>query len=106
MPQGEMRVGDIGTVLIFTLKETESEEILNISTATVKTILLKKPDGTVLTKTASFVTDGSDGKLKYKTISGDISIAGIWEAQAYIEMVAGEKWHSDTIVIKVFNNLN
>lgn len=42
--------------------------------------------GTMLTKAGSFTTDGTDGKLSYTTIAGDLSVAGEWKASASIVM--------------------
>lgn len=102
MAQDEIHVGDVGTV--FTVTIMDGAAIVNISTATVKQILYKKPDGTVLTKTADFSTNGSDGKIKYVTVVGDLDAAGTWSIQGYVEMPAG-KWHSDISQFEVFKNL-
>lgn len=99
----EIHVGDIGTVFEVTVQE--SGTALNISTATVKQILLEPPSGTMLTKTAAFVTDGTDGKISYTTILGDLSEAGQWLLQVYLEMPTG-KWHSDTQRFQVYGNLS
>ena len=56
-----IQVGAIG--LVITLTITEDDVAVNISSATTKTIKIRKPDGTVLAKTAAFTTNGSDGKV-------------------------------------------
>jgi hypothetical protein len=61
---------------------TEDEAVVDISTATVKTLIFKKPRGTVVSKTATFSTDGTDGKLKYITESGFLDQTGFWKVQA------------------------
>ena len=64
MAVNEIHVGDIGTVFTLTIKDGSS--VIDLSGATTKQIILRKPDRvTSSTKTASFVTDGSDGKIKY-----------------------------------------
>ena len=56
----------------------------NISAATTKQLWFKKPDGTVLTKDADFVTDGSNGQIQYISTSGFLSIPGKWRMQGYV----------------------
>lgn len=78
--------------------------VVDISTATTKSLLLYKPDRTLLTKAASFSTDGTDGKIRYTTLAADLSAAGSWQLQVYIEMPTG-KWHSDVQAFHVYANL-
>ena len=60
MAENEIRVGDIGTKFQVTVKDGAS--VVDISSATsTKQIILKKPDGTTLTKSATFSSDGTDG---------------------------------------------
>lgn len=87
----EVRVGDIGTILEVTL--TEDGAAVNISTATTIEIKLKPPEAATKTKTATFSTDGSDGKIRYITISGDIDEEGQWRIQGHVILPTGE-WHS------------
>lgn len=75
----------IGVKIELTIKEDGSA--LNISSASKKDIILKKPDGTTSTKTGVFATDGTDGKIKYLTVSGDLDIDGRWGVQG--DLVVG-----------------
>ena len=97
-------VGDIGTTIILTVQE--DGVAVNISTATVKQIKLRKnPSGITKIFTAAFVTTGADGKIKYVTTAvSDLDEAGTWEAQAYIELPTG-KWNSDPANFTVEANL-
>jgi hypothetical protein len=100
----EVHKNDIGTVIEITLKNGAS--VVDISSATTKEIKLKKPvSATVLTKAAVFVTDGTDGKMKYTTISGDLDEVGVWQVQGHIINPSGE-WHSDIKNMSVFDNVN
>ena len=90
-----MQVGDIGTIITLTIQNT-SGSIVNVSSATTKQIRLRKPSGEVLNKTASFTSDGSDGKIQYTTISGDLDESGRWEMQAVVVLALGT-WASKTI---------
>lgn len=98
----EVHVGDIGTAFRLTLEECGVA--VDISTATILSVLFEKPDGTVATKTANFYADGTDGVVQYKTVSGDLDQYGKWKLQAYVEM---PDWsgHSDTVSFYVHRNL-
>ena len=80
----DIQQGDIGTILRATLED--SGTVVDVSTATVKQIKLQKPDGTDVTKTAVFTTDGSDGKIQYVTVADDLDQSGEWKIQGYVEM--------------------
>ena len=80
---------DIGTIFRLTIVDIAGAAI-DVSTATVKYIYFQKPDGTKKKKTAVFYTDGSDGKIQYTTVSGDIDQAGLWQVQGYVEISSGK----------------
>lgn len=98
-----IQVGVIG--LVITLTITEDDAAVNISSATTKRIHIRKPDGEVLQKTAAFTTTGSDGKLTYTTIAGDIDLAGEYKAQAYVIM-SGFTGHSTITAFEAKRNLS
>ena len=98
----DVRSLDIGTT--FELTITEEGVAMDLSTSSIKTIKFKKPNGEVLTKTAAFVTDGTDGKLKYVTIENDLDSTGKWSVQAYVEIGSG-KWHSTIGEFRVYSNI-
>jgi len=100
--QNEIHRLDVGTVFEVTLMDGSS--VVNISTATTKEIYFQLPNGTKLTKSASFTTDGTDGKLRYTTVADDLSLAGGWRIQAHIITPAGQ-WRSDLGKFKVYENL-
>lgn len=99
---GAIHVGDVG--LPFTLLINEDGIAVDLSTAAVKNILFGKPDGTVVTKPAAFVTSGVDGKITYSTIAGDLDEAGVWTVQGYVETATQKLW-TDTIQFLVKSNL-
>lgn len=82
---------DEGTT--FEITVTEDGVALDVSTSSVKQIRFRMPDNSVLTKTALFKTDGTDGIIKYTTVAGDIDQVGTWGIQAYVEIGSG-KWSS------------
>ena len=99
----DVHVGDYGTVFIITIKD-ETGAVVDISSATTKTIFFTKPNGQTLTKTAVFTTSGLDGKIQYTTVAGDIDIEGTWKIQAQITTPGGE-WSSDVTTFDVEYNL-
>ena len=80
---------DIGTIFRLTITDTDDAAV-DVSSATVKFIYFKKPDGTKAKKTAVFYTDGSDGIIQYVGVSGDIDQAGEWQVQGYVETSDGK----------------
>lgn len=86
------------------LEIKEGHKISNISDATVKNIIIEKPDSTLVTKSGSFITDGTDGLLYCRTISTDLNQAGDYNAQAYIES-PNFNGYSTPITFTVYANL-
>lgn len=72
----EITINDIGTSLQITIEE--SDAVVDVSAATGLGIILKSPSGVESTKSASNVTDGSDGQIQYITDADDINEVGIW----------------------------
>lgn len=99
-----IHIGDVGTLMRVTIYDQDNAAI-DLSGVIVKKILLRKPNGQVVEKTALFNTNGTDGKLKYTTLTGDIDVAGAWKLQGYIEGTT-TKWHSDIVEFTVDGNLN
>jgi len=101
----ETQAQNIGTNIILTVKKQDGT-VADISTATTKQYRLQKKDGTVITRVADFVGDGSDGKLTYNTIQDDIpeADAGIWLVQVYLVMT-GVTGYSNTFNVRVWPNL-
>ena len=100
----EVHVDDIGTHFEISLKECD--EILDVSSASAKQIIFKKPSGTILTKTAVFKTDGTDGIVKYVSIADDLDESGRWKMQAKITFPTGDSWSSEVTSFKVYTNLS
>jgi hypothetical protein len=105
MSKKEIRVGDAGTRFILTVKD-EDDQVVDISSATSKTITFVKPThGDSVVKAASFYTDGSDGKLFYDTIVSDLDVDGLWRYQVTVDLDTGE-WKSDIHTFRVHPNLS
>lgn len=99
----DIHVGDVGTLFRVTLTQDDGS-IFDVSSATVKTLIFARPDGSTMDKLAVFITNGSDGKIGYITIANDLNVAGSWKLQAYVELPTG-KWHSAIAKFKVKVNL-
>lgn len=67
--------------LVFTFLDPFATQrtVLDISTYTSLEAKLRKPNGVVLTRTAAFVTDGTDGKTSYQVIPLELDSSGWWE---------------------------
>lgn len=102
MSEGEIRLGDVGTVFEATIKDGST--VVDISGATTKQLIFKGPSGSSKTKEGAFTTTGTDGKLRYTTVAGDLDQAGVWSLQAYVVMTLGA-WHSDIAQFTVHENL-
>ena len=94
--------GDIGTKLLVTIKDDGIA--VDLSSATSLSLYIKKPDGTILNRTATLDSDGTDGKISYVTISGDLDVAGVYKLQAKIALSSGS-FYSSTDTFKVHCNL-
>lgn len=103
MASGEIRVEDVGTMFLITLKD--GNNVVDLSGATVKQIIFHKPDSSLLTKTATLYTDGTDGKIYYTTLDGDLDQEGLWKIQAYVQFTVAAKFHSDIGTFQVYSNL-
>jgi hypothetical protein len=103
MAANEIHVDDLGTKFVVTVKDGAT--VINVSAATTKEIIFKKPSGTKLTTTASFETDGSDGVLIYTTTGTELDEAGTYKIQAHVVLSAGNDFHSDISTFKVYRNI-
>jgi hypothetical protein len=77
-----VQVGTIGLMIELGVKEAYN--YLNLSTASIKNIIIKKPSGMYLTVSGSYTTNGTDGKIYYTTREGDLSEAGVYKVQGQI----------------------
>ena len=103
MAANEIRVGDIGTTFQLTFKDDGS--VVDISSASSIIFYLQGPDDLTLTKTASIVSGGTDGKAKYSTVSGDLGSAGTWRIQGKVVFSTTE-YSSDIHTFEVHKNLS
>lgn len=98
-----IRQNDIGTEIRVQISNC-SDVPIDISTCSSKEIIFKKPNGTLVTKSASFVTDGADGLIYYTIESGDLDTVGTWKIQAVVSFGSYD-FHSNFESFRVYRNL-
>lgn len=89
----ELHVGDIGTVITVTVNEGGSAADISTFTAT-KDFIIRKPDGSVVTWSASFMTDGTDGKVQYSIVNGDLDQEGWYQIEVALVDDSGNTFRS------------
>jgi len=98
--------GDIGTTFLLTITEADGTTAVDVSTATKLQLIFEDPNGTSLPKTAVLNTTGTDGKIKYVSVAGDIDVVGTWQVQGYVEFGSGtSKYYSGVTEFLVYDNL-
>lgn len=95
------RVGHTGAIIRRTIQDTDTGAAVDVSTAGTRYLKIEKPDGVVLTKTAAFTTDGTDGQLQYTTIEGDLDQQGDYRCQFYVEFASNQHFYTDMFRLPV-----
>lgn len=78
---------DLGVDVLLLVTDQQCKP-LSLVTTTAREFEFTKPDGTIVTKTAAFVTDGSDGRLRYATEAGFLDVVGTWKVRAKLTEAA------------------
>lgn len=102
MAANEIHVNDVGTKFLVTV--TDGSSAVDISSATTKQLIIKKPSGTKLTKATAFTTDGTDGKMQYSIGSDDLDEAGSYKLQGKV-VISDGTFYTDIHTFKVHRNL-
>lgn len=89
-----VRLNDVGVIFTVTIVECDAEGDLivkDISAATVKELIFQKPDDaqTAVEQTAVFTTDGTDGKIEYTAVGGDLDEVGRWFLEGRVTLPTG-----------------
>jgi len=79
-----VRQGDAGAVFEITI--IDENGAVDISNSPTRQMIFGRPVAGWFVRQADFVTDGSDGKIQYKTQPGDLDKAGEWRLQAKIAL--------------------
>ena len=100
----EIHVDDIGTQLKITVLDGSST--VDLDSATLRQVELKKPDDTSVTRTASVFGDGSgsSGVMYYDTVAGDFDQTGHYKLQGKVSLTSGT-YYTDIYTFKVHCNL-
>jgi hypothetical protein len=98
----EIHENDVGTKLLVTI--TDDGQVVDISSALALSIFIRKPDGTILNRTGTLETDGTDGKMYYLTVAGDLDVAGTYKLQGQVVLLTGS-YYTNTANFKVHCNL-
>lgn len=96
----EIYVGDYGTALRATIYD-QNGAIVDLSISSNIIFNLEKPDGSIISVPATFVTDGTNGQVQYITEPGDIDMVGHWRLQAVV-FYSIREWHSSIYTFKVY----
>lgn len=99
----KIHIDDYGTRFTVTVKDAD-DSVFSLVGLSVD-FWFCKPDGSVIVKTASYTTDGTDGKAYYTTASGDIDSLGIWRLQAKV-YGGSSNFFTNSARFRVINNLN
>tara|TARA_R110002110_G_scaffold293063_4_gene507080 strand:+ start:326 stop:634 length:309 start_codon:yes stop_codon:yes gene_type:complete len=102
MPANEIHLNDIGTQFLLTV--TDGSTAVDISSASTKQIIIKKPSGTKITANTAFSSDGSDGKMYYTTVTNDLDEAGSYKLQGKV-IISDGTFYTDITTFKVHRNL-
>lgn len=77
--------GDYGQTVVITFNDVDTSAAADISGyTTAQQMIFTNPSGSATTKTAAFVTDGSDGQITYTLVDGDIDAAGNWKVRGVV----------------------
>jgi len=98
----EIHVNDIGTRFLVTIKDDGT--VVDVSGATLLQIIFRKPSDTVMTKTGTLMTDGTDGQIYYDAILGDLDEVGNYKIQGKVTITSGT-FYTDIQTFKVHCNL-
>ncbi len=104
MARNEIHAGDT-VKLRYTVKDNGTAKDISSYTSE-KTLWLRRPNGTTTSKTLSFSSDGTNGKVEYDCTATDLNVKGRWESQVYIKASATDLFSSDWIEFVVYDNLN
>jgi hypothetical protein len=107
----DVHVGDVST--LFKGKVLNDGAIFNPATASVKKLIFKTPNSTVIERDATVTGPDGDGYyyLEYTTVAADITDGlnanpGVHYWQGYVEFADGSKYHTNIETYSVGRNLN
>ena len=96
----EIHKNDIGTLFKMTIVDQDGA-VVDLSSDPSPELKFKH-GSQVQTKVATFTTNGTDGKIQYTTVSGDLNQKGNWTMQGHVILTSGE-WHTTKVHFKVLD---
>lgn len=96
---GALRKGDDGAVIEIVV--IDKDGIVDLSSASSMEFVFGRPISGFFVRPAVRVTDGTDGKIKYKTAGGEIDQVGEWRLQARVQLATFEVLTTETAVFSV-----
>lgn len=98
----EVRKDDVAVQFVLTIQE--DSVAVDVSGATTKEITIQKPSGTSTDYTASFFTDGTEGKIYYTSVLGDLDESGLYKIQGKV-ILSGGTYRTNIKKFKVRDNI-
>jgi hypothetical protein len=98
----EIHLNDIGTRFLATIKDNGA--VVNVSGAPYLNFTFKKPDDSLISRSATIYTNGTDGKIYYDTVAGDLNQAGLYKLQGQVALASGT-FYTDIYNFTVHCNL-
>lgn len=106
----EFRVGDVGSVievLVTELNDTTGVvSAVDLSGVGTKELKFKKPSGALLTVTAAFTTNGTDGLIRHTWTAGqldELSRGRLWYGSPHVAWAGGADLHGEAFSFLVKN---
>lgn len=101
--EAEIHVGDVGTAFRATISD-ENCNIVDLSDYEEYQLIFGKPDKSVIAKTATLYTDGTDGIIQYLSTADFLDQPGLWQVQGHVTKTGGQ-WKSNIVEFRVHKNL-
>jgi len=100
------QLNDIGVDFVMTIVDQAGVPV-DVSSQTTLEICFRREDGSSFARDAEFVGDGTDGVVRYKSVSGDLDKKGTWEFQAHVILPGPpvEDFHSTIDTFEVEGNI-
>ena len=96
MATEQIQKDDVGTVVTVLINQAGTNTAEDVSDATTIKVKIKLKDGTVVSHDGSWVSDGTDGKIKFTSVAASFAVAGDATLQVYLENAASTKKHHTT----------
>lgn len=98
----DLQITDVGVVVELTI--TDGTDAIDLSSASTMEIVIRGPTSASITKTATFTTDGTDGKIRFTTGVADFVQTGNYQIQGHI-IDTGQDWTTSLVTVLVGPNL-